>query len=427
MRFSSSFFAVSSLSALFAILPCFAWQAGAGAGAGASPGGNRGAGTPTTPTNPSIPGRTPTNPTSPFPGNGNQYPQEMQRPMFISGKVVADDGLPPPDTATIEIICNGQPRPLGYTDRKGRFSLTLGGPGQAIMMDASTASMDAGLPGSNGGMGRGGNMGNMGPTGMGGIRERDLMGCEVRAALPGYQSDIIQLNGRRFMDNPDVGMIALHRLTQVQGMTFSMTSAMAPKDARKEYEKGFDLLKKKKADEAEKHLTKAVEIYPKYAEAWYELGLSREIQQRKPEAIEAYQQALASDSKFIRPHLRMMGFAVKESKWPELLQTSNDVLRLNPVNYPEAWFYNSVANLQLSKLDDAEKSAREALRIDSAHQYPKIGQVLGVILAQKQDYPGALQFMKGYLKAAPEASDADRVKQQIAELEKAVTPGPNKN
>lgn len=337
--------------------------------------------------------------------------------MFITGKVVADDGQPPQDSATIEMVCNGRVRPLGYTDRKGRFSLPLDGGGQAGLADASVQSMDAGIPGSagNGGFGRSSSMDG---GGIGGVRERDLMGCEVRAALPGYQSDIVQLTGRRFMDNPDVGMIALHRLAQVKGMTFSMTSAMAPKDARKEYEKGFDLLKKKKADEADKHLSKAVELYPKYAEAWYELGIVREVQNRKPDAIQAYQQALTADASFIRPHLRMMSFAAQEAKWDELLKTSDSVLRLNPVHYAEAWYYNSVANLQLSKFDEAEKSAREALRIDTSHQIPKITYVLGVILAQKKDYRGALEYMRGYLRVVPAASDADRVKQQIAELEK---------
>jgi len=77
-----------------------------------------------------MPGGRPTNPgqTSPYPGqqtDRNQYP-EMQRVFFFSGKVMMDDGTPPPETAVIERVCNGVPRPEAYTDSKGRFNFQLG-------------------------------------------------------------------------------------------------------------------------------------------------------------------------------------------------------------------------------------------------------------------------------------------------------------
>jgi len=34
------------------------------------------------------------------------------------------------------------------------------------------------------------------------------------------------------------------------------------------------------------------------------------------------------------------------------------VIRMNPYDFPAAFYYNAVANLQLNKLDVAEKSAR---------------------------------------------------------------------
>src|SRR5205809_80391 len=69
----------------------------------------------------------------------------------------------------------------------------------------------------------------------GGFSERDLMGCEIRAALPGFRSDVVNLSGRRAFDNPDVGTIVLHRLANVEGVTISAVSLQAPKDAKKAY------------------------------------------------------------------------------------------------------------------------------------------------------------------------------------------------
>ena len=79
---------------------------------------------------------------------------------------------------------------------------------------------------------------------------------------------------------------------------------------------------------------------------------------------------------------------------------------------------NSVANLQEHKLEAAEKSARETIKLDTEHRFVKIGHVLGVILAQKQDYPAALAEMKGYLAMRPDGPDAEVVRKQVADLEK---------
>ena len=47
------------------------------------------------------------------------------------------------------------------------------------------------------------------------------------------------------MDSPDVGTIFLHRLGNVEGRIVSAISLAAPKDARKAFEKGSDLARRK--------------------------------------------------------------------------------------------------------------------------------------------------------------------------------------
>ena len=195
---------------------------------------------------------------SPFPDQTQQqrFP-EMQRPIFLSGKVVTDDGTPPPEPATIERICGGgSARPEGYTDSKGRFSIELGR-NMGMMQDASVSSND--------------------PF--------------------------------------NVGTIILKRLAGVEGMTFSMTSAMAPKDAKKSYDKARDQLKKKKVDEAQKELEKAVGIYPKYAVAWYELGMIHQQANRKEDARKADEESLKADRKYVNPYLQMAVMSAADNNW----------------------------------------------------------------------------------------------------------------
>jgi tetratricopeptide (TPR) repeat protein len=389
-----------------------------------APGGNPGTTTPGGVGNPNTPGRT-----TPFPDTRGQQPQpgdprsrfpETRRPIFLSGKVVMDDGTPPPDSVTIERVCNGNHRPEAYTDSKGRFSFQLG-QNAGVMQDASVSSASDPNFGSTGGFGtQGGVPGD--PRG-GGISERDLMGCEIRATLAGYRSETVSLSGRRMFDNPDVGTIILHRLANVEGTTISMTSLQAPKDAKKAYDKSKDLLKKNKLPEAQKELEKAVGIYPKYATAWYELGRIHQQEKRIEEARKAYSEALSADSKFVSPYVQLALLAAAESKWQEVADTTDRVLKLNPMDLPQAYFYNSVANYNLKKFDLAEKSAREAEKLDSQHQFPRVNHLLGVILAEKQDYAGAADQMRNYLKFAPNSQDAETVKKQLTELEK-LTSGP---
>src|SRR5512135_2140316 len=45
-----------------------------------------------------------------------QSPQEQRRPVYLSGRVMLDDGTPPPERVSIERVCNGRARREGYTD-----------------------------------------------------------------------------------------------------------------------------------------------------------------------------------------------------------------------------------------------------------------------------------------------------------------------
>jgi Flp pilus assembly protein TadD len=365
------------------------------------------------------------NTTSPFPGrttpgqNPNdpmQFPDMGPRPIFISGKVMMDDGTAPTEQVVIERVCGGNPRPEGYTDSKGHFSFELG-KNQSMMNDASYGTGgDEGFGGLGGGR-RGTNINGRLPGSGPQITERDLMGCDLRASLAGYRSDVVSLAGRKTLDNPNVGTIILHRRANVEGFTTSGTSLLAPKEARKSFEKAVKLAKSKKPAEAQKELESAVALYPKYAAAWYELGILHERENRTPQAAEAYAKSVEADARFIKPYLQMAGLYAREQKWKEVADTTGIAIKLNPYDFPGAYFYQSVAQVNLQDLEAAEKAAREGMKLDSQNRIPKLAHVLGVVLAQKQDFNGAAENMKLYLKLVPNAPDAEDVRKQLAQVE----------
>ena len=336
----------------------------------------------------------------------NPFPNEIPRQIYLTGSVRLSDGAVPPANVVIERVCNGVVRPEGYTDSKGNFSITLGGPNAAVFADASIGNDPLG--GAFPGAGR-----------QNGVNLRDLTGCEIRANLAGFQSDSIMLAFREALDNPDIGIIHLRRLANVEGFTFSITTALAPKDARKAYEKGLDLTKKQKWPDAEREFTKAVAAYPKYAVAWYELGRVYQQLKRLDDANRAYGEAIKIDSKFISPYGQLVMVAVVQQKWEDVALYTSQLLKLNPYLSPEIYFYSAVANYNLHKIDVAETHARQAAKLDAQHKTPRINHLLGLIQAQKQDYKDAAENMRIYLKFSPDASDAAEVQQMLTEVEKA--------
>jgi tetratricopeptide (TPR) repeat protein len=329
----------------------------------------------------------------------------------LSGKVVLEDGTPPPDPVGIERVCNGVVRPEGYTDSKGRFSIQLG--------QNSLAFADASVGSNNVSRGSGSSSGAApGSNGVGATSGRDLSDCEFRAALPGYRSDEVSLAAYRAMGPQNVGTLILHRYAHGEGDTVSFTSLAAPKEAIKALQRGRDAARKEKWDEASKQFEKAVEIDPKYASAWFELGRTRESLQDESGAWDAYQRAIASDERFIPPYVQVAAIELKRLDWAAAIETTDHIVRLDPVNFPGAYIYRSIAEFSLRKLEAAEKSVRQALDLDTAHRLPVADHVLGVILAQRGDFSGAAAHLRTYLRLAPNASDVDLAKDQLTQIER---------
>src|SRR5258708_2254738 len=244
----------------------------------------------------------------------NQPDLTLQRqPIFISGKVLLDGGMAPPEPVLIERVCNGMARREGYTDAKGHFEFQLGQ--NNGIQDASESSVD---PLQNSGM-------------MAGTKTQDsrrmaqLMGCELRAVLPGFHSTNVMMRLEDNFGQLNVGTIFLRRMDNVAGSTISLTTMQAPKDARHAFEKAQKELAQKKTEDAEKELDKAVQVYPNFAAAWSLLGEIHERQNQFEQAQKDYSQAIASDPVFVNPYFGLAAIAVHEKKWQDTVKFTGQV------------------------------------------------------------------------------------------------------
>lgn len=318
--------------------------------------------------------------------------------IFLSGKVVVDDGTDLGGSADILTVCKNQRRIETHTDIHGAFSFQFGG----RSANSSDGEYEVDTSSRRSSQGR--------------TERRDLRGCDLQASLAGFTSDSLPLDGLSGESSMDLGRIVLHRMAHVEGFTISATSAEAPKDARKALEKGQEQQKKSKWDDAQQSFEKAVAIYPRYAVAWFELG---SVQIRKNDlaaARHSFEQSLAADSKYINPYHGLTQLALQAQNWKELADFSEKLLALNPVSFPQAWLSNSIGNYYLRNFAVAETSARRGLQVDAEHRVAKLEYLLGVILIKKPDYVEAAQHLRAFQTLTNKPSEVAEAQKQLDEI-----------
>jgi regulator of sirC expression with transglutaminase-like and TPR domain len=75
--------------------------------------------------------------------------------------------------------------------------------------------------------------------------------------------------------------------------------------------------------------------------------------------------------------------------------------------------------MNLQKIDAAEKSAIEGLKLDTEHRYPGLEYALGMILKAKNDRDGEKKHLQAYIEQTPNGQYAAQVKKELAEVQAA--------
>jgi tetratricopeptide (TPR) repeat protein len=203
----------------------------------------------------------------------------------------------------------------------------------------------------------------------------------------------------------------------MDGRVISVTSLAAPKNARTAFDKGQKALKNNQPDDARKDFETAVQIYPGYAAAWFELGRLAANRGDLDDGLRSYQKAIEADPKYVGPYLSVAAIEVVKKQFPQLLETTGELIRLDPYDYPQAYYMNALAYWDLVNDDAAEKSARQAEKLDTEGRFPRIRRLLATILTGRRAFPEAAEELRLYLKFAPQAADAGAVRTELARLE----------
>jgi tetratricopeptide (TPR) repeat protein len=203
----------------------------------------------------------------------------------------------------------------------------------------------------------------------------------------------------------------------VRSPTVSVARLGVPGKASSEYRKGCGAYKDKHLEQAERHLHKAIHIYPSYPAAWVVLGQVLDAQHKRDDAKQACSEAIKIDQTYVAPYLCLSEFSATEDDWKQVRSLSERALALDPVNNPYSLYYTADAAFHLNDLAEAEKNALAAVALDPWHHLPQLHLLLAQIYAAMGDADAEAAQLQDYLKVAPNSGDAAGARNTLAQLQ----------
>lgn len=159
--------------------------------------------------------------------------------------------------------------------------------------------------------------------------------------------------------------------------------------------------------------SRAVELDPRFFQAWFNLGVALASSGQTDRAIAAYRAALALEPASL-PALRNLGRVLLQyGKLEDARIVFDEALRLDPDN-PKSHNDAGEVRRAAGRIPEAEAAFREALRLDP--DYAPAHYNLALVLATTERPAEAARHLENYLRLSPDAPDQDEVLVRINEL-----------
>jgi hypothetical protein len=315
----------------------------------------------------------------------NNAPVPDVTSFIVSGSVSLPDGIIPSRLVLVERVCGGRTVGAAYADSKGHYSFDLG-----FIFNPNK------------------------PT-SGGEPPESFADCVIRASLEGYRAQTIALGPAVRNGKPLLGGIVLQPIGKTAAI-MSATDAAISKNAKKDYEKGLDLMAGKKWPDALAAMQKAASEDPKFATAWVSVGTLQASLNDNNGALQSYTKAIAADPQFAEPYIDLAVLESAAALWDQVIQNTDKVIALDPDSFPRAYYLNTMANIRLKKMDAAMKNVAQGIRVDQDHLFPDLQYMQGILLVSKGDMAGARTQLESYLALAPKGDNAQNASDQLKNL-----------
>jgi tetratricopeptide (TPR) repeat protein len=188
----------------------------------------------------------------------------------------------------------------------------------------------------------------------------------------------------------------------------SVRELLIPPKALRAFEQGLELLAKKDPAGSLQHFQRAISEYEGYYEAYDRIGAAELKLWQVPEAEQAFRKSIdVSGGQYAHPLLALGAILDTQRKFAEAMAVIRKGLDLEP----DSWtghYYQGMAFFGLDRLEEAEKSLREALRLKT--DFPEAHLLLADIHSREEDYSSLLGDLNEYLRLAPNGPASERVK-----------------
>ena len=187
-----------------------------------------------------------------------------------------------------------------------------------------------------------------------------------------------------------------------------------PESARELYKQAMESAKSGDPKKAIEELNKALEIYPNFMAALNQLGVQYMEVKEWAKAGEPLRKAIGIAPEAFHPRLNYGIVLLQLKDYKAAAAELSIAIQKNGSSGP-AHFYLGRVMVSLGNYDAAETELRQTISIGGdeaveAHRY------LGAVYIEKHDSARAADELEAYLKLAPKAKDADRIRTIVKDL-----------
>ncbi len=311
----------------------------------------------------------------------------------VAGKVIMEDGSPPPKPALIVRNCGpGRTMIEATTDRNGVYFL------------------------------RSSQFESIGEWGNRGSNALSMLKCTLRAELSGYRSGLLNLDDLQMAASRELPPLVLRKKGSLETEEIR-AGVEPPRKARKSWDRGQAALRKGENEEAERQFRLTVQFAPDFAMAWNALGTALQNRQKWEEAREAYRKGAEADPKSLTSLVLRMQMEGAAKNWVGAAESAGELIARDTARrHPEAFVHRAAALYQLQRYDEAAADIAEALRLDSKQKIPGAEYLCGLILEARQDWSGAAEHFRRYLALEPNAANAPAVRRRLENPDREAAP-----
>lgn len=240
----------------------------------------------------------------------------------------------------------------------------------------------------------------------------------VVVTADGYETygETVDLTRSAFRTILDITMTPL-RTAAADAEPPSLTDSKAPRNARKDYQRGLEALAANRIPDAKAHFAKAVKEYPCYARAQTAEALSLISDRDLKGAEGALKKAIDCDAGFTSAYLKLGELYNAELRFKEGQQVLESGLRQAPGSWKFHYFLGA-ADYGLGLYPEAEE---EYLRSESLTPPapPDVHVKLADVYSKERQFGHAYAEMKAYLAADPDGRFAEKVKEVMSQMRAA--------